>query len=190
MSESESHDQFAAVAPGALGTSNRRRENVGRMRRVLFPIGVVVVHAANHQRVGKCRVTHIHFLARADNGCRTRGRNFIQHPEGDDDIMLLITAQRAADGIEQEAFLLDINQSSLRESAKVSGHYLQQGTLMIQDFRFGSNNSDFIPPQRSRACTDELSVIPLPHPQWLTSALCNFRSNNIFSYWFINRANK
>ena len=74
VAEHQADDQFAAVAAGALAAGHRRRKDVRRMRRVLLPVNVVVVHAADHQRVGQRRRDRIHLLARADDGRLARAR--------------------------------------------------------------------------------------------------------------------
>jgi hypothetical protein len=73
------------------------------MRRILLPVNVVVIHAADHQSIGQRRRNRIHLLARADHGRRPAPGNLFQHFERDDHVMLLISAERAAHGIEQKA---------------------------------------------------------------------------------------
>ena len=51
--EHEPNDQFFAITFRALAAGQRGGENVRRMRRVLLPVNVVVIHAADHQPVGQ-----------------------------------------------------------------------------------------------------------------------------------------
>ena len=103
VAQHESNDQFLAIALGALTTRHRSRENIGRMRRILFPVNVVVIHATNHQGIRQRRRHCIHFLTRADHGRRPASGNLLQHFKRNDHVMLLISAKRAAHRIEQEA---------------------------------------------------------------------------------------
>src|SRR5258708_26688815 len=45
--ENKSHDQLFAITFRPLATGQGGRENIRRMRRVLLPVNVVVVHAAD-----------------------------------------------------------------------------------------------------------------------------------------------
>ena len=103
VSENESDDEFLAITPGALASGQGRGKNVGRMRRVLLPVDVVVVHAADHQRVGQRRGHGVDLLAGADHGGRAATGNFVEHLQRDLYIVLLVSAQRAAHGIQQKA---------------------------------------------------------------------------------------
>ena len=103
VAEHQADDQLAAIAAGALAGGHRRGENVGRMRGVLLPVDVVVIHAADHQRVGQRRRNRIHLLAAADHGGFAGPGNLVQHLERDGDVMLLVAAERAANAVEQEA---------------------------------------------------------------------------------------
>src|SRR5438132_13352489 len=76
------------------------------MRWVLFPIDVVVIHAANHQCIGKRGRDWINLFSRADHRRWPATRDFIDHLERDLDVVLLISAKRAADGIEEKTFRL------------------------------------------------------------------------------------
>src|SRR5580704_10445513 len=53
MPENEADDQLFAITLRALAASQRRGKNVRRMRRVLLPVNVVVIHATDHQSVGQ-----------------------------------------------------------------------------------------------------------------------------------------
>src|SRR5438309_2659183 len=53
VSQHEADHEFLAARLRALATGHRCGKYVRRMRRVLLPIDVVVVHATNHQRIGK-----------------------------------------------------------------------------------------------------------------------------------------
>ena len=101
MPEHEPDNQLLAVALGALAAGHRGRENIRRMRRILLPINVVVIHAADHERIRQRRRDRINPLACANYRCRSAARDLPQHFERDDYVMLLISAERAADRIEQ-----------------------------------------------------------------------------------------
>src|SRR5208283_4590242 len=66
------------------------------MRWILLPVNVVVIHAADHQRVRQRRGDRINPLARADYRCRSATGDFLQHTECNDYVVLLISAERAA----------------------------------------------------------------------------------------------
>ena len=101
--QNQPDDQFAAVAPGSFTTRQCRRENVGRMRWILLPVNIVVIHAPDHQGVGQRGGDCVNALAGADHRSQTTPGNLVQHLQCDLHIMLLVTAQRAADGIEQKS---------------------------------------------------------------------------------------
>src|SRR5579862_5517080 len=67
VAKNKADDEFAAVALRALAAGQSDRENVGRMRRILLPVDVVVIHAADHQRVGEGRRDRINFPSCTDN---------------------------------------------------------------------------------------------------------------------------
>ncbi len=106
VAENEADDQLFAVAFGTFAAGHGRRKNVGRVRRVLLPVDVVVVHAADHQGVGEGRGDGVNFLPGADDGGGAASRDFFQDFERDDDVVLLVATQGAADGVEQEALRL------------------------------------------------------------------------------------
>jgi hypothetical protein len=105
VAQHKSNNQFLAVAAGALATRHRRRKNIGRMRRVLLPVNVVVIHAADHQAFASDAETGSIF-----NPCQSRSparaRQSLQHFERDDHVVLLISAQRATHRIEQKPLSL------------------------------------------------------------------------------------
>src|SRR5436190_16279038 len=76
------------------------------MRWVLFPIDIVVIHAADHQCIGKRGRDWINLFSPADHRRWPATRDFIDHLERDLDVVLLISAKRAADGIEEKTFPL------------------------------------------------------------------------------------
>src|SRR5208337_232785 len=98
MAQNQTDNQFLAVALGALAAGQRRRKNVGGMRRILFPVDVVVIHAADHQGIGQRSGDGVYALARADNGGRTASRDLVEDLQGNLDVVLLVSAERAADG--------------------------------------------------------------------------------------------
>src|SRR5208283_3620722 len=100
MTEDEADDQFLAVAASALAARDGRGKNVGGMRRVLFPVNVVVIHATDHQRIRQRRRNWIHALPGADHRGRTRAGDFIENRQRNLDVVLLVAAQGAAERIE------------------------------------------------------------------------------------------
>ncbi len=104
MSQDEPDDQLLAIAFRALAAGQRRRKNVRRMRRVLLPVNVVVVHAADHQSIGQRSRDRVDAFAGTDHGRRTVSGDFVEHLERDLHVVLLISAQRTAHGIQQKAF--------------------------------------------------------------------------------------
>ena len=103
VAEHQADDQLAAIAPRALAGGDRSRKDVGGMRRILLPVNVVVIHAADHQRVGQRRRDRIHLLAAADHGRLARSGDLVQHLERDCYIVLLISAECTADAVQQKA---------------------------------------------------------------------------------------
>ena len=125
VAQHKSNNQFLAIALGALTTRHRRRKDIGRMRRILLPVNVVVIHAADHQRIRQRRGNRIDLLARADHGRRPAPGNLLQHFERNHHVMLPISTQRAARRIEQKA--LGLVHRVLRElrvlkSRRPAGH--------------------------------------------------------------------
>src|SRR5208337_1199324 len=55
VTKHKSYDQFFTIAFRAFTTCHRGRKNVGGMRRVLLPVDIVVIHAADLQRIGERR---------------------------------------------------------------------------------------------------------------------------------------
>ena len=104
MPQDEPDDQFLATALRALAAGQRRGKNIGGMRRVLLPVNVVVVHAADHQSIGQRSRNWIDALACANHGRRAVSGNFVEHLERNLHIVLLVSAQRTAHGIQQKAF--------------------------------------------------------------------------------------
>ena len=103
MAEDEPHNQIFPITSCAFTTCERGGKNVRRMGRVLLPVDVVVIHAADHERVGQRRRDWIHALACTNYGGRTRTGYLVEHFEHDLDIVLLIAAQGATDRVEQKA---------------------------------------------------------------------------------------
>ena len=50
--------------------------------------------------------TGVNLLAGADDGRRATASDFVQHCEGNLDVVLLVAPQRAADGVEQKTLRL------------------------------------------------------------------------------------
>src|SRR5438445_10391138 len=126
VSQHEADDEFLAARLRALATGHRCGKYVRRMRLVLLPIDVVVVHATNHQRIGKRSGHGIHLLASSNHGGRTPPGDFLQHLERDLYVVLLISAERAAHGIEQKALGLInrlLREVRVIESGGPAGHF-------------------------------------------------------------------
>ena len=124
---------------GPLAARQRRRKNIRRMRRVLLPINVVVIHAADHQRVGQRRGDGIDPLAGANYRGRARAR--LSSPRTSRAILTSccwIATERAADGIEQEALgLVDrvLREVLILQAGSPAGHL---GSDRL--FRFGNRS--------------------------------------------------
>src|SRR5580700_11159612 len=103
VSQHQADDQFLSVALGALAAGECRRKNVGRMRWILLPVNVVVIHTADHEGVGERGRDGIDTLAGANYRSRTFARDLVEHFDSDLYIVLLVAAEGAADGIQQEA---------------------------------------------------------------------------------------
>ncbi len=106
VSEDEADDEFLAVALGAFASGHGGGEDVGWMRWILLPVDVVVVHAADHEGVGERRGDGVDLLAGADDGGGAAAGDLVQNLERDLDVVLLVAAESAAYGIEQEALRL------------------------------------------------------------------------------------
>src|SRR5437870_12519790 len=106
VAQNESYDQLAAIALRAFTAGHRRRKDIRWVRWVLFPIDVGVIHAANHQCIGKRGRDWINLFSPADHGRWLATRDFIDHLELDLDVVLLISAKRAADGMQETTFRL------------------------------------------------------------------------------------
>src|SRR5438270_5350475 len=95
----QTDDQFFSVAAGAFAAGQSRRENVGGMRWILLPIDVVVIHAADHQRIGqRCR-DRIDTLAGADYSRRPVSCNFVENCKRDPYVVLQVAAEGASEGV-------------------------------------------------------------------------------------------
>src|SRR5579864_4860959 len=53
MAQHKSDNEFLAARLGAFAPCYRSGENVGRVRGILLPVDVVVVHATDHQRISQ-----------------------------------------------------------------------------------------------------------------------------------------
>src|ERR1051326_9419846 len=102
MAEDHGDDQFFAVCLRALAASHRGGENVGGMRGVLLPVDVVVIHATDHQGIGKRGGNGVDAAAGTDDGGWATTCNFIENLEGNADIVLLVATESTADRVEKE----------------------------------------------------------------------------------------
>src|SRR5215467_4738810 len=93
MAENHPHDQFLPVAASALAGGHRRWKYVGWMGWVLLPVNIVVVHAADHQRIRQRGRHRIHLLTAADHSRWPAPGDFIQNFESDDHVVLAISAE-------------------------------------------------------------------------------------------------
>src|ERR1039458_4374565 len=98
VTQDQADNQFLAAASGPLATRQRRRKNVRRMRGVLFPINVVVIHTADHQRVSQRGGDRIDSCAGANYCGRALSGDFAENFQSDLHVMLLVAAKGAADG--------------------------------------------------------------------------------------------
>jgi hypothetical protein len=106
VAEHQANNQFLPVPAGTFTARNRRRKNVRRMRWVLFPVDVVVIHTPDHQRIGeRCR-NRIDAPPAPDYGCESDRRNLVENVQRDLHIVLLISTNRAPEGVKEEALRL------------------------------------------------------------------------------------
>ena len=103
VAQDKANNQFTPVAVFALAAGHGCGKDIGGVRRVLLPIDVVVVHAADHERVREGGRHRIDALAGADYCGWSRAGDFVEHLERNLDVVLLVAAKRAADGVKQEA---------------------------------------------------------------------------------------
>ena len=97
MSEHQANDEFTAIRTAAFASSNRGRENVRRVRRVLLPVDVVVILAADHQRIRQRRRYGIDLVSCPDDRARPTPGNLVQNFQRKRHVMLLEPAERASD---------------------------------------------------------------------------------------------
>src|SRR5581483_12409245 len=90
MSQHQADNEFLAIAPRALATSYGRRKDVRRMRWVLLPKNVVVVHAPDHQRIRQRRRNWIDAVSGTNNRCESTAGDFAENVEHDRYFVLLI----------------------------------------------------------------------------------------------------
>src|SRR5579872_1630038 len=103
VSQDNTHYEFVATRACAFAAGNRGGKNVGWMRRILLPINIVVIHAADHQRIRERRGNRINALTCPNDRRRTGRGGLIEHFESDLHVMLLKAAQCTAEGVEQES---------------------------------------------------------------------------------------
>src|SRR5579862_1353391 len=104
MAEHQTDDEFFPTALSALATCDRGRKDIGRVRGILLPINVVVIHAADHQRVRKRCRNWVKPAPGADQRRAAGSGDFVENPERNLHIVLLVAAEGAAHGIEEESF--------------------------------------------------------------------------------------
>src|SRR5579871_6274110 len=92
VAENQTNNDFAAVAFRALAAGQSGRENVGRMRRILLPVDVVVIHAADHQRVGEGGGDGINLFPCADDRGGAASGSLVKDLQSNLDIVLLEAA--------------------------------------------------------------------------------------------------
>jgi len=88
-------DQFSRIAAGAFAARQRCRKDVGGMGWILLPIDVVVIHAADHQRICQGRRDRVNMLAGADYCRRPVSCNFVENCKRDLHIVLQVAPERA-----------------------------------------------------------------------------------------------
>ncbi len=99
--QDDADDQLFSTGALTLGAGERRRDDVGRVRRILLPVDVVVVHHPDHQGVGERGRDDIRLPAAADHRRRALPADLVQHLERVARILLNVSTQRAADRVEQ-----------------------------------------------------------------------------------------
>ena len=103
VTQHQAHHQLAPITLRALAAGQSGREEVRGMRRVLFPVNVVVVHHADHERVGEGGRDGVHSAAGPDHRRRPRTGDFLEHLKRDAHVVLAVASQRAAQRVEQKA---------------------------------------------------------------------------------------
>ena len=101
VAQDDPHDEVLARAPGSLPAGQRRRDDVRRVRGILLPVDVVVVHDPHHERVGQGRRHGIGLLAAAQDGRRARARDLTQYVQGDEGILLAVPSEGASKGVQE-----------------------------------------------------------------------------------------
>jgi hypothetical protein len=144
MAQNKAYDQFLTIAPGALTRGHCRRKNIGGVRRILLPVDVVVIHAADHQCVGQRRGDGIDLLSCANDGRRAASRDFVEDFERDLYIMLLVAAEGAANRVQQVTlgFVNGVFRDVLEpESRSPTGHPRGDGFFSRDGFFSGHGRS-------------------------------------------------
>jgi hypothetical protein len=104
MTEHDADDQLATIAAHQLGTCQRRGNDVRWMRRVLLPVDVVVIHHADHQRIGQRGRHRVAASRHSQHRARAGARDLVQDVERNLRVFLPVPAESAAERVEQEAF--------------------------------------------------------------------------------------
>src|SRR5579862_4675865 len=97
--EDDADDEFFAAAAGAFATRDCSGKNVRRVRRILLPVDVVVIHAADHESVGQRCGDGIETAATTEDGSQSSSGNFGENVESHSHVVLLIAAQRATERV-------------------------------------------------------------------------------------------
>src|SRR5260370_23944744 len=104
VAENKTNDEFFAAAAAPFATRDRCGKNVRRVRRILLPVDVVVIHTADHEGIGQRRGNGIETAAAAEHGGESPARNFGENLEGNGYGVLVVATPRAADRVQKETF--------------------------------------------------------------------------------------
>ncbi len=154
VGEGDADQQIASGTAGTLGRRHRRRDQIGGVRRVLFPVNVVVIHHPDHQGVEKRRRNRVPELTGHQDPAIPRAGCFGEHLAGDVDVVLLCTAERTADRVHQvslglvddlgrKIFVLDTARP-VGNGARYRGHGVPPGGVVVAASRRRNCNSDFL----------------------------------------------
>ena len=97
VTENDSGDQLLSAQSRAFSDRHGSRNNIGRMRGVLLPVDIIVVHHPDHQRIGERSRDDIGPLSGADDRRRAGSPDLLQHLQRDMDVLLPVSPERTAE---------------------------------------------------------------------------------------------